>query len=59
MVTIMYYYVVSENMLMAIIRTEDDFVMEETGPWATEEDCENYFNRMVKYWEENPDEAAR
>ena len=54
-----YYYVVSEDMLMAIIRSEDEVVMEHTGPWALEEDCENYFNRMVKYWEDNPDEAAR
>ena len=45
-----YYYVLSEGMLMAIIRTEDDFIMEESGPWALEEDCENYFARMAKYY---------
>ena len=52
-----YYYVISEDMIMAIIRTEDDFVMEDSGPWALEEDCENYFARMVKIWEEAPNES--
>ena len=54
----MYYYVISEDMHMAIIRTEDDLVIEHTGPWALEEDCENYFNRMVKWYEEHPDEIT-
>ena len=52
----MYHYVISEDMHMAIIRTDDGAVIEHTGPWALEEDCENYFKRMTKLWEENPEE---
>ncbi len=55
----MYYYVISEDKHMAILRVEDDSVVDETGPWALEEDCENYFKIMLKWWEDHPDEVAR